>query len=39
MSHGWLPRNQGGYEEVGDTDNIFALAAAEVSLMGRKWHV
>lgn len=38
MSHGWVPRSQGECEEVGDTDNIFALAAAELSPMEREWH-
>lgn len=38
MSQGWVPRNQGGCEEVGDID-IFALAAAVFSPVGRKWPV
>lgn len=36
MSRGWCPgRNQGGCEELGDTD-IFALAEAVFSPVGRK---
>lgn len=39
MSQGWVLRNQGGCEEVGDTDNIFALTAAGFSPMEKKWPV
>lgn len=39
ISQGWVFRNQGGCEEVGNTDNIFALAAAGLSPMEKKWPV
>lgn len=39
ISQVWVFRNQVGCEEVGSTDNIFALAAAGLSPMEKKWPV